>query len=342
MLPAQQGDCIVLEYGVDEENTSLIIIDSGMGKECTRKLQKIIEERANILGKPIDLLILTHYDYDHIDGFLKLFKTDIISQDTIEEMWFNFGQSLSEAVDEQEFLTIEVNNSQLTTSADHGMDLHKALCNKKINTQSFISAGMNFEIKGANIKILSPSIPQLKELIKSGGKKIVYDSTSLETGSEAITKDINLSINDAANQSYSESTVTPENKSSIAFIFEYENKRILFLGDSVSSQIEHELRQLGYSEENKLQIDACKIAHHGSEHNTSNSLFKILDCNNYLLSGKWGKSRPTKTCLSRIVLNATKPTVFRCNYPPQAIFTDTEMKEHCITLTMVGESELII
>lgn len=341
MLPAQQGDCIILEFGPDRQNTSMIIIDSGKGKECTRKLQGIIQKRTKEDGKSVNLLVLTHYDFDHIGGFINLFSTDLINNNSIEEMWFNFGQALSDAVNMSEIFTISVPDSELGTNVGHGVELHKAISKKQINTKSFIAAGLKYEIYDAKITILSPSIQQLKDLVISGGKQIAYDSQDLQTANIAGGKDFGMSLEDAAKQSFSEQGVTPENKSSIAFLFEYDDKKLLFLGDAVSSQIRMELMNLGYSEENPIVIDACKVMHHGSEHNTSEEFIKVIDCKNFLISGKWGIQRPTKACLSRIVLNSTGPINFYCNYPCGKMFTDEEIENYAITISNIGESELI-
>lgn len=119
-----------------------------------------------------------------------------------------------------------------------------------------------------------------------------------------------MSIEEAAKQNYSENGVTSANKSSIAFLFEYGNKKLLFLGDAVSSQISSELRKMGYSEEFPLGVDACKIMHYGSKHNTSKELIKVIDCKKYLISGKRGTQRPSKVCFSSIVLNSKGPVSF--------------------------------
>ena len=341
MLPAQQGDCIVIEYGPNNYDTSMIIIDSGKGKECTSKLRRIIQKRVEEDRKSVNLLILTHYDFDHIGGFNNLIRTDTISRESIDEMWFNFGKRLSEEVKSKEIFTIEVSDTSIGTNVNHGVELYKVLCEKGINVRAFVSAGMDFYYNGAKIKILSPSIQQLQNLIDRGGEKITIDFSNLQTANSVVGKDFNLSIEEASKQSYSEKNVSVENKSSIAFIFQYEGKNLLFLGDAVSSQIELELIKLGYSEKFPIEIDACKIMHHGSEHNTSGSLIRLIRCKNYLISGKWGSQRPTKICLSRIVVNSKEPVNFFCNYPIGKIFSDEEIKKYEITISNIGERGIL-
>ena len=90
---------------------------------------------------------------------------------------------------------------------------------------------------------------------------------------------------------------------------------MLFLGDATAKKLEQALQKLGYSENNKLKVDCCKISHHASSHNTSNELIKMLNCNNYIISTcMTGKNRPSKECLSRIIMNTEGKVTFYCNY----------------------------
>ena len=96
------------------------------------------------------------------------------------------------------------------------------------------------------------------------------------------------------------------NGSSIAFILECENKRIMFLGDCHPSVIEKELKKMGFDENNKIKIDLMKISHHGSKGNTSRDLLKIIDCNKFLICTNGKRfNHPDKEVLARIIANKT-------------------------------------
>ena len=74
--------------------------------------------------------------------------------------------------------------------------------------------------------------------------------------------------------------VTVENKASLAFIWECGNKRVLFMGDAVSSTIINNLS----GNEDVLFFEAIKIAHHGSKFNTSKEFAKIINNSNREIS----------------------------------------------------------
>ncbi len=73
------------------------------------------------------------------------------------------------------------------------------------------------------------------------------------------------------------------NGSSIALIIESCAKRLLFLGDSWAEDIENALKAIPNSTF-PLIFDMIKISHHGSLHNTSPSLLKLIDSRIYLFS----------------------------------------------------------
>ena len=75
MLPAGCGDCLWLEVG-EPGNTRIVLIDGGVKATAGFLVERIraalAERRAARLK--IDLLIITHYDNDHIEGILELLE----------------------------------------------------------------------------------------------------------------------------------------------------------------------------------------------------------------------------------------------------------------------------
>lgn len=72
------------------------------------------------------------------------------------------------------------------------------------------------------------------------------------------------------------------NGSSMAFVLEVKDKRILFLADSHPNLIIKELKNI-YGE-GLIWFDAIKISHHGSKGNTSPDLLEIIDSDNFFIS----------------------------------------------------------
>ena len=85
MLPVLHGDSIFLEFGKGK-NAFRMMIDGGPagGKE---ELFKQLESFARENQK-IDVLVVTHYDSDHIEGVLKLLEEPRYSA-LVKEVWHN-------------------------------------------------------------------------------------------------------------------------------------------------------------------------------------------------------------------------------------------------------------
>lgn len=96
------------------------------------------------------------------------------------------------------------------------------------------------------------------------------------------------------------SEMTPANMASIAFVWEYENHRILFFGDAspkiVSENLEKEYPDLP----KPIIFDVIKVSHHGSAHSTIKEQIKVADSELYFVTGG-SKLRPSFQALSRII-----------------------------------------
>lgn len=119
------------------------------------------------------------------------------------------------------------------------------------------------------------------------------------------------------------------NGSSMAFIFEYDNKRLLFLGDAHEDLMYENLQELKRQGDN-LNFELIKISHHGSLNNTSNRLLDIVNAPKYIISTD-GESfeHPSISTIAKIISKKTsysKDIYF--NYDIERIkpFNNTELK----------------
>lgn len=332
LLKALNGDCIIISYG--EEKTYNILIDGGCGKLCYHQLCGYIEnmkKEKNIF----DLVVLTHIDSDHIEGILRLFSQKEFDFSIIKEMWFNFGEELQNSL-EIKGINKEINlyDFDAKISWKQGRSLEERLQETAIQRRSFLKVGDFHFIGNAKITILSPTIDTLNEFVR---KEIEESKQSAKIASSNDYQKGVLELNETE----FEGIVSLTNKSSIAFLFELGEIKLLLLGDAEAATIEESLSRLGYSQENKLKIDYCKIAHHASRHNTSGSLIQMLDCKNYIISTKsTTQGRPSKECLSRVICNSTTPVNFYCNYDINAndIFTEDEFSKYGMKFITVDEN----
>ena len=335
MLPALAGDCIEIKF--DGPTPGMIIIDGGMGKECRFILKKDVCEWKDKNG-PVDLAILTHMDNDHIKGFLSLIGDEDFNGDFLSEMWFNYGDKIEKTTCKEKNRLFISDNSCLT-SRKQGKELYEYLKLKKIPLVAPIVSGMKKTTAQWCIDVLSPSKECLDDYVSSKEYQVIESEPS-DSQTSAKKSDYDCSIEELLNRSFDESSVTRANASSIVVIISENNHNILLLSDTKSSEVERELRARGYSENNPLHVDFVKVSHHGSAHSTSESLIKILDCSNYLISSNW-KGLPTKECLSRIVENVGKAVTFYCNYEPDTkIFTDEEYQKYGMQFKNIGSMEI--
>lgn len=66
MLPASEGDCLILSYGAAENRLSHIVVDGG--RKSTWASLKAALSTIKARGEPVVLMVMSHIDADHIDG----------------------------------------------------------------------------------------------------------------------------------------------------------------------------------------------------------------------------------------------------------------------------------
>lgn len=95
---------------------------------------------------------------------------------------------------------------------------------------------------------------------------------------------------------------SPTNRSSIAFIWEMNNHKILFLGDAapdiILKHIKEKKHEVGIKQ--VMLFDAIKVSHHGSNRSISNELLEEIDTEIYIFSG-YSSKRPDEITISKII-----------------------------------------
>lgn len=122
------------------------------------------------------------------------------------------------------------------------------------------------------------------------GKRIAY---------EFLNEELFMKV---ADNEYYENSVSPTNKASLAFVWEYEDKRILFMGDAMCSVVCDSLKSK-YGQ-NNIDFKLIKISHHGSKYSTSKELSSLIDADHFFLTGGKKEERPTLDALAKILSNS--------------------------------------
>ncbi|WP_179347663.1 MBL fold metallo-hydrolase [Winogradskyella pacifica] len=210
---------------------------------------------------------------------------------------------------------------------------------------------INNTIKNVKFILLSPDHEKLKKLSKKWEDELDRIFYDFKLSDEVIFDDafelymqnlsdteVELKDTSSFNDVYDidklamneESEYTATNGSSISFIIEYEEKKMLFLADSQSNIIYKnmvKLKNTGY----QLIFDLVKISHHGSNKNTSNKLLSLFDSKRYLISTDGKKnSHPNLEVIAKILKqksNHTKEIIFNYKHPKLEPFQSLSLKE---------------
>lgn len=89
MLPARQGDCLLVEWSAPDRVLRMLV-DAGPAPSYP-----LIAQRLALLAPPrIDVLVLTHVDADHVEGAI-LLTNDRDLDIEIGEVWYNGSRQLA-------------------------------------------------------------------------------------------------------------------------------------------------------------------------------------------------------------------------------------------------------
>ena len=317
LFPADEGDFIWVRYGNDE-NYANILIDGGTkdsGAEYAEVIQFIAE-----YGETIEALILTHIDYDHIQGVvdgISRVSSNILKK-VVKRILFNTCRAISleqgQAIDENKYVENQIIGNAYMGAYGIGdaialMDLLKE---KDVadRVMDYIVSGMEMIWdKNAFIRIISPGKKELNQFLNKWEPYCRETDVSAYTANLESTRE-NL-VDLMEERLGSDSSIN--NAASIAFLFEYDYVRIAFLADAKPSVCIQGLKELKI----KLpyQVDVLKLSHHGSKSNTSDALLKKLKTEIYALSTNGNGQRvPNKAVVAHLLKNAPEHNGFFLNF----------------------------
>jgi len=340
VLEANHGDCILVSHQGTSDAVN-ILIDGGTSttfKHGPRlrydgALCKVLDELKN-KGQYIDLVVVTHIDDDHIHGLIKAFEEPGYLSKLVKSIWFNSSRLIT-----QHFCAPEIpeNNILLAdkspqTSVRQGKELETLLYEVGCERAPLIMAGQVHRVGPFTFTILSPAKNQLEQLLHKWPSEKESGATS------AHKNDYQLSLEEIWATDDFESDQSVYNGSSIAFILEVDNKKMLFLGDAHDQVVVESLRKLGFSENNKLHLDLVKVSHHGSQYNTSAEFLSLLQSSRYVISTNGSKhGLPNKRTIARIIKETDGKIYFNYSDVIKRLLLDDETEDYASRLEAVDE-----
>lgn len=357
VMRARKGDCLILHYG-SKDDPHLMMIDGGpksvYGPHLKPRLQEIKKARGigNKDPLPVDLLMVSHVDDDHIQGILDLTKELIAAQmDSKPQLlhvlsfWHNsFDNIIGNTPDE---LTAAFKSqfgpasmagelpTDVTIDADD-KDLDEETIVSSLKVLASIEQGsqlrsdaekLGFELNpefGGDLIIAKkkgPAIdmgPGLKFTVLG---PMVPELKRLHEKHEAWLKELKKKGKSppAALAAYVDKSVP--NLSSIVVLAEAGGKRMLLTGDARGDKILQGLELVGVMKKGgKMHVDLLKVPHHGSSNNLNDDFFERITADHYVFSGDGEHGNPEREALQMLLdARGNEDYAVHLTYPVQDI-----------------------
>ncbi|MEK3717415.1 AVAST type 1 anti-phage system MBL fold metallo-hydrolase Avs1a [Paenibacillus sp. FSL R7-0333] len=247
-------------------------------------------------------------------------------------------------------------------SAKDGSTLARLLYGGKYNwNRLFNNTAINCDEKEyisltseINIQLLSPNTEKLKKLEKNWIKELrkskydfklnenklfddayefyllsLHDENDDKESVDISGKQVKVSLDNLLKKKLSTDN-SVVNGSSISFVLEYKQYKLLFLADAHPSIILENIQRLVSEKEYTPFFDMIKVSHHGSYRNTSVELLSLIDSPIYLFSTNGRQNEhPNMETLARIISRKSIKRRLIFNYPvSNEILLDETLKEN--------------
>lgn len=296
-LPAIYGDSFFVK---SHDANICFLVDCGYKKTYFNEIKKLTNE--------VDFLILTHVDEDHIFGAFPLIA-DYPEKFNLNKVYLNTPDS------------IEIKRSLGNISVGQSIELEKVLNCKGISYDSLLQGDELSLSENCKLSIISPSKGEVE--VFNEKYKIYKERKDIEIPISLVDfEEHTLEELSTKKDSYKTKLSDFVNAASIAFILEYNEKKVLFLGDAHPLVITDYLCSMGYSTSNKCYFDYVKLSHHGSIFSISHALISMISCSKYIISTNGGRAKskhPSKETIAKIAVNGCRGSeqyiTFYFNYP---------------------------
>ena len=290
-LQARHGDCLLLYWG-NPAGPHVALIDGGPSGTYPAVLKPRLAALADERGVgrvPLDLMMLSHIDDDHINGLLAL-------ADEIEEggapaevllLWHNSLEGLLEGklpepANAPATASVLAGFGQTARGADEWTQ--KVLASVPQGQHLHAFAKRN----GLELTMNSPYQP----LVMRRDGQAPADVEGLELTVVAPDEQAVENLRKAWKKHRKEGILaaykdrSPYNLSSIVVAARFDGKSMLLTGDALGNEVMEGLEKNGLMEAGgQAHFDLLKLPHHGSQNNTAVDFYKRVTADIYLVSG---------------------------------------------------------
>jgi beta-lactamase superfamily II metal-dependent hydrolase len=322
---AKKGDCLILHYG-SKKDPGLMLIDAGPSSVYKPHLKPRLAEIRKARGLaengslPVDLLMVSHIDDDHIKGVLDLTK-ELIEAKTaqqplpvkIKSVWHNTFDDI--IGNDPKELTAAVTAQFGTASLSGDGEEVEGLDPDAAKVLASVSQGFRLRDDTRALKLrINPEFSGKLVLAKEKGKKVdmgkglkftVVGPMNGEVVALQKQHDTFLKKKEkekGALAAFTDSSVA--NLSSVVVLAEVGKKRILLTGDARGDKVLEGLELVGLLKKDgksKIHVDILKGPHHGSNRNVEKIFFDRITADHYVFSGNGEHGNPERETLEMLL-----------------------------------------
>lgn len=300
----KSGDAIAFRYGdfSDPSKQNVIVIDGGT-KESGKELCKLIKETYGT--KTIDVVICSHPDGDHASGLTEVLGDEelTISHLLIHKPWehsktirnlFHDGRITNDSLSDRLKAAYNYAHECVEIAEKRGINIHEPF------------SGLSYGDK--TIRVLGPDKEYYQSLLPDFAKSPQTKVSTLQKSYSVIKEAVNWVKETLQIETLSEDGETSaENNSSTVILFEFENEKYLFTGDTGIPALN---RVLDYSKVKQIDISNIKfmqVPHHGSKRNISPSILNSIKCKiAYISASKDSPKHPAKKVINAYIRRGAK------------------------------------
>jgi len=362
VLPARKGDCLMLHFGSDDDR-HLVLIDGGPSKvykpHLAPRIKQLHASRELDPGDPlpVDVVLVSHVDDDHIRGILELTAGQLGNSPDfrlkVTSLWHNSFDDLLTTTPEELLSGFGLASFEAGTSRKPDFDgiepdeeTDEEETHQVIDVLASISQGRQLRDDREVLQRRSTARRQWKLNHKFDGELILATEDS-----EPVTLDGGLRMTVAGpmqpelkalqeahdkwlREQKEGKKKNPEamlaafvdksvpNLSSMVVLAEMGGKSMLLTGDARGDKILEGLELTGLLEPGKKRhINVLKVPHHGSSNNMEPIFFERLPADHYVFSGDGEHGNPERETLEMLLeaRGADAEYVIHLTYPIEDI-----------------------
>lgn len=316
-LAAKHGDALLLHWG-DPAAPRLAVIDGGpsgvYSRTLRRRLEAIRDARCPGDELPIDLMVVSHIDDDHVRGLLDLTAKLVEAEEEQRplpwrprELWHNAFDDLVGAGADQLFsaAVAEVGGAAALAGPPAGLPIHRSSALVLASVPQ--GRRLRDDARRLGIPVNPGSLPEDCGLLAAprsdpfdlghgATARLVAPSRARvvalreEWDRELERRNLGVQPQEASAAAYLDGSVY--NLASLVLLVEADGARMLLTGDARGDDILSGLREAGQLVDGRCHVDLLKLPHHGSDRNVETDFFRAVTADHYVVSGDGRHGNP--------------------------------------------------